>query len=153
MKLRTCVTFRSEAFNSSNPKPEFLHPENFGDDVVRWLMAKLRDRQIALDDQDPAQEDHGWYVTFRSNELLFDLIVSYAPLNDTPRWLVSVERSVGLFGSLVGQRHRGVTVEALQVIDGILQRSEQCRDVRWLFFDDVRRGNLENGSADLIASR
>lgn len=152
MKLRTCVTFKSDAFNTSKPKPEFVHPENFGDDVVRWFMAKLRDRQIDVDEEDPSQEDHGWYATFRLKDLLFDLVVSFAPANNTARWLVSLERSVGLFGSMIGQRRRGVTVESVRLVNGILQTSEECRDVEWLFFEYVRRGKLENGSADPFAA-
>jgi hypothetical protein len=151
MKLRTCVTFKSDAFNASNPKPEFVHPENFGDDVVRWFMTKLRDRQVDVDEDDPSQEDHGWYLTFRFNELLFDLVVSFVPANDTARWLVSLERSVGLFGSMIGQRHRGVTVDAVRLVNDILQASAECRDVEWFFFEDVRRGNLANGSAEPLA--
>jgi hypothetical protein len=148
MRLRTCVTFKSNAFNITNPKPEFVHPENFGDDVVRWFMTKFRNRQIAVDDEDPSQEDHGWYMTFRFNDLLYDVVVSYAPTNDAARWLVALERSVGLFGSIIGQRHHGVRVEAVRLVHDILQASEECRDVQWLFFENVRRGNLESGSAD-----
>ena len=151
MTLRTCVTFTSNAFNVSISKPEFVHPENFGDDVARWFMTKFHDRQIGFDEEDPSQEDHGWYVTFRLNGLLYDLVASYAPTNDAQRWLLSLERSVGLLRSMMGQRRRGVTIEAVQLINDILQASAECQDVKWLFFSDVRRGNLQNGSDDPLA--
>jgi hypothetical protein len=148
MKIRTCATFKSDAFNTTTPKPSFVHSENFGDDLASWFMAKLRDRQAAVDENDPSQEDHGWYLTFKLNDLLYDIVVTYVPGNGAaPRWLACIERSVGLLGSMIGKRHRSVTTEVVQLINEVLVESQECRDVRWLFFDDVRRGNLENGSA------
>lgn len=147
MNLRTCATFTSAAFNTTTPKPEFAHPENYGDDLVRWFVVQLRERQLSVDEEDPSQEDHGWYVSFTVDDLLYDLIVTYAPANGmAARWLACIEKSVGLFGTVIGQRHRGVTRRVVQLVNDILVEAEHCRDVRWLYFDDVRRGNLENGS-------
>lgn len=152
MKLRTCATFTSDAFNTTKAKPEFVHPENYGDDLARWFMTQFRDRKLAVDEEDPSQEDHGWYVTFTFNDLLYDLIVIYAPANGAAaRWLACIEKSAGLFGTMIGQRHRAVTAEVVQLINDILMHAEECRDVRWLYFDDVRRGNLEKASASPVA--
>ncbi len=148
MKLRTCAVFTSEAFNTTRPKPEFAHPENYGDDLARWFMTQIRDRGLAVDEEDPSQEDHGWYVTFTLDGLLYDLVVSYAPEDgEAARWLACIERSVGLWGTMIGQRHRAVTREVVELVNDILVHAEECADIRWLFFDDVRRGNMDGGSA------
>lgn len=144
MKVRSCAIFGSDAFNTRTPKPAFVHPENYGDDLARWLMDKLRARQLVVDEEDPSQEDHGWYVTFAFEGALYDLVVTYAPGNGAAgRWLACIERSVGLWGTMIGQRHRGVTKEVVRLVNDILVEAEECRDVRWLYFEDVRRGNLE----------
>jgi hypothetical protein len=148
MKLRTCATFTSRTFNTSIQKPEFVHPENYGDDLVRWFMIQLRGRKLVVDENDPSQEDHGWYVTFTWNHLSYDLVVTYAPTNGmAARWLACIERSVGLFGTLIGQRHRAVPSEIVQLVNDILVHAGECEDIQWLYFDDVRRGNLSSGSA------
>ena len=40
--MRTLVTFRSSAFNTTQPKDYFINPGCFGDDVAKWLMGELR---------------------------------------------------------------------------------------------------------------
>lgn len=153
MILKTCAVFRSTAFNTTNSKPEYVHQGNCGDDVVLWLADKLRDRGTWIEEEEPSQEDHGWYLTFRRNDILYDLIVSYAPENGgAPRWLVSIERGFGLLGSLFGRRYKRVEVEVVRLVNDILQKAEECRGVRWLFETDLGRGDLQHGSEDPFAA-
>jgi hypothetical protein len=148
MKLRTCAIFASEAFNTTTTKPEFIHPENYGDDLARWFMDELRSRQIAVDEGDPSQEDHGWYVTFTLNARCYDIVFICAPANDgAARWLACIENSVGVFGTMLGLRHRAVPRAVVELVKDILVHAEECRDTRWLYFEDVHRGTLENDGA------
>jgi hypothetical protein len=146
MVLRTCATFESDSFNTTKSKPEFAHPDNYGDDLVRWLMGKLRDRGVSVDESGPSQEDHGWYVTFGSGRESHDAIVVYAPSETASRWLLSVERSVGVLGTIFGRRTRTVLEGAVELIHNILSESTEIRSVRWLRFEDVRQGDLDGGA-------
>lgn len=148
MKLRTCAVFHSDAFNMESPKEGFAHPENFGDDLARWLMEQLLERGVDVDDAGPEQEDHGWYITFRHDGQLYDLVVSFVPSRGggTPSWLVCLERSHGLLGSLFGQRRSSIKREPLLLMHEVLSSSDLCGSVTWLYFKDVRRGRLTTGA-------
>lgn len=146
MALRTCATFESDSFNTTESKPTFIRPDNYGDDLVRWLMGKLRDRGVPVDETDPSQEDHGWYVTFGSDRESHDAIVVYAPTETASRWLLSVERSVGVLGTIFGRRTRTVLEGAVELIHNILSESAEVRRVKWLRFEDVRQGDLDGGA-------
>lgn len=145
MALRTCATFESDSFNTTDPKPEFVRPDNYGDDLVRWLMGKLRDRGVPVDESDPSQEDHGWYVTFGSDRESHDAVVVYAPTETASRWLLCVERSVGVFGTMFGRRTRTVLPSAVDMIENVLREAPEVRNLRWSSFENVRQGNLEDG--------
>jgi hypothetical protein len=151
VKLRTCVVFESDAFNIRDSKAEFLHATNFGDDLAKWLMGQLQQREIEVDDAGPEQEDHGWYFTFTYGGQLYDLVVSYVPTTGSPRWLACLERSHGLLGSLIGQRHRSIARGALVLIHDVLESSDWCRGITWLYFQDVRRGRLVNGATHPVS--
>ena len=60
---------------------------------------------------------------------------------------MAIERSVGLLGSLVGQRRRGVTADVVRLVNDILGASGECSDIKWLLFEDVRQGKLDEGTA------
>ena len=62
-EIRTVVTFSSTAFDMAEPKDYFMNPCCFGDAVAKWLIAELR-KQVAKTDEQPGQEDFGWYLNF-----------------------------------------------------------------------------------------
>jgi hypothetical protein len=64
---RTLVTFKSSAFNTSEPKPYFINPGCYGDDVAKWLTRELRGRGFKTDEE-PGQEDFGWYFNFEHGD-------------------------------------------------------------------------------------
>ncbi len=146
MAIRTCATFESDSFNTTESKPEFVPPDNYGDDVVLWLMGKLRDRGVPVDESDPSQEDHGWYVTFGPDRESHDAVIVYAPTETASRWLLCVERSVGVLGSILGRRARAVVPSAVELIEDILRDAHEVRNLRWSSFEEVRQGNLEDGT-------
>ena len=135
-RLRTHVTFRSPAFDTTGPKEYFINPDNYGDDLAGWLMRELRNRGVEVGDE-PDQEDHGWYFTFRSCGVAHDFIIG---LREEDEWLGWLERSVGPVASLLGARKRGIRPEAVLEIDAVLSGSEHIRDVRWHFEEDFMAG-------------
>jgi hypothetical protein len=62
--MRTCVTFNSAVFNTTQTKDYFINPGCFGDDVCKWLTEEFRANGVETD-KGPDQEDFGWY--FNSN--------------------------------------------------------------------------------------
>jgi hypothetical protein len=62
-ELRTVVTFKSAAFDATEPKPYFINPGCFADDVAKWMIGELRNRGVKTNAK-PGQEDFGWYFNF-----------------------------------------------------------------------------------------
>jgi hypothetical protein len=130
--MRTVATFRSSAFNSSETKGYFLNRGCFGDDVAKWMMQRLRERGIPTDDE-PGQEDFGWFFDFEVPEGRHCCVVGFRPgdRNEEGDWIASLERSRGLVGSLLGGRDRGIAASAVNVIHAILVGSPEIQEINW----------------------
>jgi len=59
MEARTLVTFRSSDFNPTESRPHHINPYSFGDDVAGWMVQRLKENGIAVE-ENPGQEDFGW---------------------------------------------------------------------------------------------
>jgi hypothetical protein len=103
--VRRIVTFRSAKFNSTEPKPYFINPGCFGDDVARWLIAELCKRSVETE-KEPGQEDFGWYLGFRLASVRYRFVVGFRPDDELEgrSWILWIERIRGLFGSAFGGR-------------------------------------------------
>jgi hypothetical protein len=144
--VRTLVTFRSDAFNTSATKDSFVNADNYGDDVASWLMAELKTRGITTD-AEPRQEDFGWYFNFRAGGADHCLLLGYRPgEGDDAVWLGWVERAAGFFGSILGRRRKGIRPEAVDAIHRVLSSSPKVSAVRWHEQADFDAGNEERGS-------
>jgi hypothetical protein len=98
---RTVATFKSDTFNKSEEKDYFINPSCFGDDAARWLIGRLREAGLKTDDE-PGQEDFGWYFDFELPEGRHCCVLGYRPgdIDDANGdWIVWLERSRGLIGS------------------------------------------------------
>ena len=104
-KMRTVVTFKSAAFNVTEPKEYFINSSCFGDDVAKWLISELRKRGVKTD-EDPGQEDFGWYLNFEVAGTGHTFVIGHRPGNETEAgvWIGWLERSRGLVGSLTEGR-------------------------------------------------
>jgi hypothetical protein len=76
------VTFKSSAFNSSEPKEYFINPSCFGDDVAKWLAAELRSKGHEAE-EGPGQEDFGWYFRFTVSGIEHCFVIGYRPDDDS----------------------------------------------------------------------
>lgn len=127
---KTALAFRSAAFNTTTTKAYFINPECYGDDVARWLIAKLRANGYPTDEQ-PGQEDFGWYLRFDVQGVKHDVVIGFRPdsHDGAGEWLCWIERSAGLIGSLLGKR-KHVMPEAVETIRRILSDSPEVFALR-----------------------
>lgn len=142
--IKTVVTFKSSAFNISEPKKYFINPSCFGDDLAIWLINQLRGKGYEVSDA-PLQEDFGWYFTFRASDVEHCFVIGHRPPDDNNEglWIGWLERSRGFLLSLVGARKRGIQPVAGQVIHEILSGCSQIRDMRWHFAKDFDTGSAK----------
>jgi len=130
-RTKTEVRFQSSVFNTSAPKPYFINPCCFGDDVCRWMIEELRTKSIEADDE-PGQEDFGWYLTFWADQAKHFFVVGFRPGDEaTPgQWIGWLERA-GLFRRVFGRRSRDVSPGAYDLVNEILSSSAKVSSVSW----------------------
>ncbi len=146
LDTRTHVTFRCSGFNTSEQRDYFINPNNFGDDLAKWLMQELRARNVEVDPE-LGQEDYGWYFTFRCGGQSYDFILGHRD-EEGEEWLGWLERSAGFLPSLLGARKRGVSPEAAQLLYAVLVSSPKVQGVRWHLAKDFDAGNEEAATAE-----
>ena len=84
-------------------------------------------------DDEPNQEDFGWYFCFEVGGVSHCLVIGFQP-NDPDsgdQWLGWIERDAGFFASLFGGRNRGIRVEATALIDQMLRLHPGITNVSW----------------------
>src|SRR5437588_675097 len=93
---KTMVTFKSSAFNMSEPRDYFINPCCFGDDVAIWLTKQLRTKGYQASEA-PGQEDFGWYFTFRASEIEHCFLIGHRPGDgkNEGEWIGWLERKRG----------------------------------------------------------
>ncbi len=129
--MRTLTTFESSAFNTTEPREYFINPNCFGDDLAKWLLAALRRAGLKADEE-PGQEDFGWYFDFTVPEGEHCVVVGFRPGDPAPQgcWIAWLERSRGFLGSLFGGRQCGIAPSAVAALHAALQAPE-IRNLRW----------------------
>jgi hypothetical protein len=127
--VRTEATFKSGTFNTSEAKPYFINPECYGDDLAKWMIERLRAAGYKTADE-PGQEDFGWYFDFEVPAGPHCVVLGYQPDDPEGQWVLTLERSRGLVGSLFGRRNKGIDDAAVQAINRILAAPE-IRDLQW----------------------
>jgi hypothetical protein len=146
--MRTLVTFRSSAFNTSEPQPYFINPSSFGDDLARWLIAHLRVGGVSVHDT-PGQEDFGWFFEFDVPEGKHCCVLGFRPVDDPneSNWVAWIERSRGLVGSIFGLRKHGIAPSALSAVHAVLSSHSEISNVRWHDQRDFDAAREELGTA------
>ncbi|MBW3624296.1 MAG: hypothetical protein KY468_12890 [Armatimonadetes bacterium] len=144
---RTTVTFKSSAFNTTEPKEHFINPCCFGDDLARWMIQALYDRGIDAEEE-PGQEDFGWYLRFKLQGQEYCFVLGFRPgdENEEGDWIGELERDCGFIASLFGGRKRNIRPEAAEAIHVILSDSAEIWDLRWHRRADLDTGREEQGS-------
>lgn len=143
--MRSIVTFRSRAFNTTEPREHFINPECFGDDVAHWMMRELRARGVECASQ-PGQEDFGWYFTYRVEGVSHAFVIGFRPDDET--WIGWLERHRGPIGSLILGRRRGVRPAASHAIHTVLSESAEIHDIRWHDQMEFDQGQEDTGATE-----
>jgi hypothetical protein len=128
--MRTEATFRSSAFNTSDVKSYFINPCCFGDDLAKWMMARLRTSGVRTADE-PQQEDFGWYFEFEVPAGTHCCVLGYQAGHPEGRWLLWLERRRGFLGSIFGMRKRGIDAAAVQALQDVLRTAPEIRALEW----------------------
>jgi len=143
---QTVVTFRSSSFNSQELQKYYINPENYGDDLARWLAEKLEKKdvqiQIQKDKDFPRQEDFGWFFDCDIGVDTFCIIISHHYDNDNFEWVVGIERKCGLVKSLFGGRTKNIKFQVPQAIHDILSSAYIITHIRWYQQKDFEQGHL-----------
>jgi hypothetical protein len=152
--LRTVVTFKSTAFNTTEPKQNFINPCCFGGDVAAWLISELRKVGMKADEK-PGQEDFGWYFDFEVAGVGHTFVVGHRPAaeHEEGTWIGWLERRRGFIGSLLGGRKRGIQISAAEAIHRALTGSPKIQDVHWHFSRDFDIGHEDRGASSPEAVR
>lgn len=144
--IRTVVTFTSSAFDTTEPKDYFVNPCCFGDDLAKWLIEQFKHHRIAVDEE-PGQEDYGWYVTFRANGTPHWFLFSFRSSPDGGEWIGFVERS-GFFRSLMRRSAKDVEASAVKTIHLMFNAAPIIHNLRWHFRRDFDLGNEAQGQPE-----
>jgi hypothetical protein len=143
--VRTVVTFRSEAFNTTEAKSYFINDCCFGDDAARWIAGRLRHLGFETD-AEPGQEDFGWYLGFRTPGGRFTLVLGYRPEEPIGDWIGIVERDCGFLASVFGGRNKGVSATAVEAVHRALTGCPEISRIAWHRQSEFDKGN-EGGTA------
>jgi hypothetical protein len=143
-ELRTVVVFWSEAFNTCEPRPYFINECCFGDDLARWLIARMRANGVETDDE-PGQEDFGWYFGYRTADGAYLFVLGHRPDEAVFNWIGWVERDCGFFAGLFG-RARRIAQSGLDALHAALDGAAELRDVAWHRRSDFDRGDETQGA-------
>jgi hypothetical protein len=127
--MKTLFTFKSDTFNTSNEKDYFINPNNYGDDVMSWLMEELTKENFAVITTKPSQEDYGWFLNFIVDSKKYCVVIGLRPEDST--WIGWIERARGLFGSLFLGREKGISRDVVFAIHKILSHSNKIVELKW----------------------
>lgn len=144
--IRTIFTFQSSVFNTTDVKDYFINDCCFGDDAARALITALRHRGIETDNE-PDQEDFGWYFAFGLGGKNYHIVIAYRPAEDdgSGLWIGWIERNVGLLSSICGGRNKGILPQVPMELHVALTGISGVKNLRWHFKGDFAEGREENG--------
>jgi hypothetical protein len=118
------INFQSTAFNCTDPKDYFINPCCFGDDVGKWLSAKISERGVPCGDV--GQEDWGSYFTCEIDKQTFFVNIGFV---EGEGWRLLLEHHVPFFKKLF-QRPETTTVKLEHLVREILKSSPEIRCVK-----------------------
>src|SRR5262245_14622567 len=113
------ATFRSSVFNTSEVRNYFINDCCFGDDLAKWILGRLRRAGLQTDDE-PGQEDFGWYFYFTVPAGKHCCLVAYQEDESEGHWNLWLERGLGFLGSMLGIRKHGIDEGAVRAISDAL---------------------------------
>jgi len=147
--VRTFVTFNTSLFNTTEEKENFINPCCFGEDATNWIMEHMPTEGFILDEE-PDQEDWGWYFDVRLGEITYQICIGFIPAEEEKgqgNWLVFIVRHVGFFRSLFGKVKKHFAKEVPLAIHKALSSSTEIKNIRWLYKKEFGTANEEKGES------
>ena len=122
------ITFKSSTFDVAREAPNPVNPI-FGESVVNWLRAALREAGYEVSDAAP--EDWGWYIDVRRGpDLYFVGATSDGDVVEgTREWTVQIHKPRTFMARLRGQGALSASDELTATILTILRRDADVRDL------------------------
>jgi hypothetical protein len=169
---RTIVTFKTKMFNTSQSKDYFINECCFGDDLCHWLRVEFQKRGATCDDE-PGQEDFGWYLNFVLGEDKYCLVGAFRADSEEPEsssslvgaasskqvddgvardgdsgdddglWVLFLERSLGFWASVFGGRDKGLKMRGAKMLHETLMAEKAISEVKWHRKKDFDQGKEE----------
>ena len=103
---RKDILFKTDRFNLSIEKENFINSCCFGEDLANWLREVMISKGISVDE--PGQEDYGWYLGAEFNGITYFIGVSgNADEEDSQsnkgEWRLMIENKRSLGDKLFGK--------------------------------------------------
>lgn len=129
--MRNNAFFQSTLFENKDPKPHFINPCCFGEDVVTWLLENLRPTGLQLGDS--IQEDYGWGFWVEGDYWVPVGIMEDSIGADVAEWRLSVDYDPGLSikKRLFGKADPVLQLRICQAINSALQGEPGITALRW----------------------
>jgi hypothetical protein len=145
---RTFVTFNTSLFNTTEEKENFINPCCFGEDAANWIMENIPTDGLMLDEE-PDQEDWGWYFDLRLGETTYQICIGFRPEDEEGQgdWLVFIVRDCGFIRSLFGKEKKECAKEVPLAIHKALSSSTEIKNIRWHYKKDFDACNEEKGES------
>ena len=141
------VTFATTLFNPTEVKDYFINPCCFGDDCLQWLIDRLKEQGWQEVDEEPDEEDWGWYFFVKAGQRIFWVGVGLLEDEDRPpTWLIFVESQLSwMKRKIFGQSDQTELLTLCQALDQVLKSSPEISDIRWYTKGDWSKGKQEGG--------
>jgi hypothetical protein len=130
--MNNTVRFQSDQFNHTEPRPHYVNPTCYGDDVAEFLRAKLQTAGFEVGAS--VGEDWGWLLECRVGEVVHSLAIGFV---EGEGWQIIIERPRSLVSSLFG-REAQPDSQLPQAVHAALSGEPYVREIKWLAMD--RRG-------------
>jgi hypothetical protein len=138
------VFFRSTLFENKEPKPHFINPRCFGDDLALWLLERLRENKWSF--SEPIQEDYGWGFWVEQDYWVAIGIMDDAIGIENPEWSISVNYDPGfnLRKRLFSKVDHSLHLQICEAIHAVLSSEPAITNIHWC--DDAETDCGENPS-------
>lgn len=165
---RNLITFQSKEFNTTVPQEHFINDCCYGDDICKWLIEELTKKGVDCDNE-PGQEDFGWYFNFSVNKVVYCLVCAFRLGEEQDQekdqekeqdqekkkeaasteaengdWIIWIERSAGFMASLFGARNKGLDEAVPKLIHSTLSANPAITNIKW-----HRKKDFDSGREDL----